>query len=107
MYLLDTNTLIYFFKGQGRVADNVLSVAPGETFLPCIAVYEIETGLAKSRHPARLRQDLEDFLAWSPCCLSGWPKPGQRHGSEPSRKPRGLPLGHMISLSPQPPWPTD
>ena len=63
MYLLDTNTLIYFFKGQGRVAQNVLSVAPGETFLPYIAVYEIQTGIAKSKHPEKLRQDLENFLA--------------------------------------------
>jgi len=25
MYILDTNTLIYYFKGQGQVAKNLLS----------------------------------------------------------------------------------
>lgn len=28
MYLLDTNTLIYFFKNQGQVAGRLLSVPP-------------------------------------------------------------------------------
>ncbi len=28
MFLLDTNTLIYFFKGQGRVAERLLATSP-------------------------------------------------------------------------------
>jgi len=28
MYLLDTNTLIYFFKGMGNVADILLAKSP-------------------------------------------------------------------------------
>ncbi len=30
MYVLDTNTLIYYFKGQGQVAQNLKSVSPQE-----------------------------------------------------------------------------
>jgi tRNA(fMet)-specific endonuclease VapC len=30
MFLLDTNTLIYFFKGQGRVAERLLATSPAE-----------------------------------------------------------------------------
>lgn len=63
MYLLDTNTLIYFFKGQGRVAERLLAVAPGEIFLPSIGVFEIETGIAKSHSPDAFRRDLDDFLS--------------------------------------------
>lgn len=62
MYLLDTNTLIYFFKGMGRVSDRLLSVPPGEIFIPSLTVYEIETGIAKSKHPERLQRNLESFL---------------------------------------------
>jgi len=27
-YVLDTNTLIYFFKGEGRVAQHLLAIPP-------------------------------------------------------------------------------
>ena len=30
MYVLDTNTVIYFFRGQGKVADNLLSTRPND-----------------------------------------------------------------------------
>ena len=29
-YVLDTNTLIYFFKGEGRVAQHLLAIPPKE-----------------------------------------------------------------------------
>jgi tRNA(fMet)-specific endonuclease VapC len=29
MFLLDTNTLIYFFKGQGKVPERLLATPPG------------------------------------------------------------------------------
>ncbi|EFI33181.1 PilT protein domain protein [Desulfonatronospira thiodismutans ASO3-1] len=63
MYLLDTNTVIYFFKGQGRVPERLLAIAPGETTVSSITVYEIETGIAKSRQPERLRSNLDQFLS--------------------------------------------
>jgi tRNA(fMet)-specific endonuclease VapC len=28
MYILDTNTLVYFFKGVGNVAQNLFAVSP-------------------------------------------------------------------------------
>ncbi len=62
MYLLDTNTLLYFFKGQGRVPSRLLATAPGETAVSSVTVYEIETGIARSRQPERLRRNLDQFL---------------------------------------------
>jgi len=62
MYLLDTNTLIYFFKGLGKVPERLLAVPPGEIAVPSVTVFEIETGIAKSRRSERLRQDLDDLL---------------------------------------------
>ena len=32
MFVLDTNTLIYFFKGKGRVAERMLLEKPGNKF---------------------------------------------------------------------------
>lgn len=36
MYVLDTNTLIYYFKGQGRVAQNLANVSAQEISVPTI-----------------------------------------------------------------------
>ncbi len=51
MYILDTNTLIYFFKGIGNVADILLSKSPKDISVPSIALYELEVGIAKSAKP--------------------------------------------------------
>ena len=48
MFLLDTNTLIYFFKGQGKVAERLFAVPPGEVAISSVSLYEIEVGIAKS-----------------------------------------------------------
>jgi tRNA(fMet)-specific endonuclease VapC len=64
MYLLDTNTLIYYFKGKGKVAVRLLQVAPRNVAVSTITVYELEVGLAKSNAPRVRRDQLEDFLAF-------------------------------------------
>lgn len=62
MLALDTNTLIYFFKGVGRVAEHLLAQPPSEIGIPIIVVYEIETGIAKSAQPAARRQQFDQLL---------------------------------------------
>lgn len=61
-YALDTNTLIYFFKGMGRINDNLLAHAPGDILIPAVVLYEIETGLAKSNSPLKRRKQLSALL---------------------------------------------
>lgn len=63
MYLLDTNTLIYFFKGIGDVANILLSKAPKDIFIPSIALYELEVGIAKSTKPKKRRKQLESLIS--------------------------------------------
>ncbi|MEH2457674.1 hypothetical protein [Nostoc sp.] len=41
MYVLDTNTLIYYFKGQGQVAHNLASIPAEEISIPTIVINEI------------------------------------------------------------------
>ena len=62
MYLLDTNTLIYFFKGQGQVAERLLSVPPTDLGISAIVLHELETGIAKSTHPDKRRRQLEALV---------------------------------------------
>ncbi len=63
MYVLDTNSVIYFFKGLGRVAERLLRVPPNELALPAVVLYEIEVGLAKSSSPDRRRAQLAELTA--------------------------------------------
>lgn len=62
MYLLDTNTLIYFFKGQGRVAERLLATSPKQVGVSAIVLHELETGIAKSIHPEKRRNQLESLV---------------------------------------------
>ncbi len=61
-YLLDTNTVIYFFKGMGQVADNLLKTAPKDIAIPAIVLYELEVGLGKSKAPAKRRKQLQALI---------------------------------------------
>ena len=53
MYVLDTNTLIYFFKGMGKVAEKLLTIPPKDIGLPAIVLFEIMVGIAKSTSPEK------------------------------------------------------
>ena len=62
MYVLDTNTLIYFFKGQGNVATRIFSEAPKDIAIPAIVIFELQTGIAKSNSPQKRTQQLKTLL---------------------------------------------
>lgn len=62
MYLLDTNTLIYFFKGQGQVASRLLATPPAQVAVPALSAYEIEVGIARSTDPAKRREQWRSML---------------------------------------------
>ena len=63
MSILDTNTLIYFFKGTGNVADNLLAVSPKDIGIPAVVLYELEYGIAKSSSPKKRKKQLEELCA--------------------------------------------
>jgi len=62
MYVLDTNTLIHFFKGKGRVAATLLSIPPREIAIPAVVLYELEVGIAKSSQPTHRRAQLDALV---------------------------------------------
>ena len=61
-YVLDTNTLIYFFKGIGNVKRQLLSLPPNEIGVPTIVLFELEVGIAKSSSPRKRTAQLKDFI---------------------------------------------
>ena len=63
MFILDTNTLIYFFKGVGEVSRHLLSTPPVEIGLPTIVLFELEVGIGKSKSPEKRRAQLHEFAS--------------------------------------------
>jgi tRNA(fMet)-specific endonuclease VapC len=98
MFLLDTNTLIYFFKGQGKVAEHLFAAAPGEVAISSVSLYEIEVGIAKSAQPAKRRRQFDTFLA----AVSVFPfDPTAARAAATLRvdlERRGLPIGPLDNL---------
>jgi len=60
-YMLDTNTLIYFFKGIGNIQNHLLSFPPNEIGVPTIVLFELEVGIAKSSSPRKRIAQLQEF----------------------------------------------
>ena len=63
MYILDTNTLIYFFKGMGNIAEKLLAISPKDIGIPSVVLYELEYGIAKSTSPGKRIRQLEEMCS--------------------------------------------
>lgn len=63
MYVLDTNSVVFFFKGEGRVAERLFEQKPADVALPAIVLYELEVGVLRSKAPARRRTQLDTLAA--------------------------------------------
>jgi len=61
MYILDTNTLIYFFKEMGNVSKRLIAIPPKEIGIPTIVLFELEVGIAKSTSPKKRQTQLKNF----------------------------------------------
>lgn len=62
MYILDTNTLIYFFKGKGMVAERLLKCSLREVGVPSIVLFELEFGICLSSAPEKRRAQLQRLM---------------------------------------------
>jgi tRNA(fMet)-specific endonuclease VapC len=62
-YVLDTNTLIYFFKGLGDVSKHMLAQSPSELAIPAVVLFELEVGIAKSTSPRKRKSQLQEITA--------------------------------------------
>jgi len=62
-YVLDTNTLIYFFKGLGDVSKHMLAQSPSELAIPTVVLSELEVGITKSTSPRKRKSQLQEITA--------------------------------------------
>jgi tRNA(fMet)-specific endonuclease VapC len=98
MFVLDTNTLVYFFRGSGNVAARLLSVAPAEVAVPAVVVYELETGIAKSTDPAKRRGQLDQLLRAVTVLPFGLDEAKAAAGVRARLETEGTPMGPMDTL---------
>ena len=63
MYLIDTNTLIYFFKQQGHVAAHLQQVQASQIALPSVVIFELEYGLLRSTKPQAQQKGMDAVRA--------------------------------------------
>jgi tRNA(fMet)-specific endonuclease VapC len=98
MFVLDSNCLIYYFKRQGRVAENLLRVPPQEISIPAVALYELETGIAKSRFPERNRAQLDEVVSWITTLPFGLPEARASARIRVSLEAKGRPIGPIDIL---------
>lgn len=70
MFVLDTNTLIYFFKGIGNVGKTLLATPPRSIVIPSIVIFELEYGIARSTMPEKRRGQLNEIVAL--CKIQGF-----------------------------------
>ena len=93
MYVLDTNTLIYFFKGLGNVPDRLLATPPREIGVPTVVVYELLVGLRKSTSPEKRAEQLESLLAWANVLPFGLPEARAAAEIRVDLERQGQPIG--------------
>jgi len=63
MYVLDTDTLIYFFKQMGNVPTRFLQIPPQEIGIPSIVLFELEVGIGKLSAPQKRIEQLTAVLS--------------------------------------------
>lgn len=98
MYLLDTNTLIYFFKGQGRVAERLLATPPKQVGISAIVLHELQTGIAKSKQPGKRRNQLESLVNAAVLLPFGQPEAGASALIRADLEQAGTPIGPLDTL---------
>jgi len=62
MFALDTDTVSYFLRGQGRVAERLALSDPATIGIPSIVLHELRYGMLRAGGGIRKRADLESFL---------------------------------------------
>ena len=62
MLALDTDTVSFFLRGQGRVAERLSMSDPANIGIPAVVLHELRYGMLRAGGGARKREDLETFL---------------------------------------------
>jgi tRNA(fMet)-specific endonuclease VapC len=98
MYALDTNTVIYFLKGKGGIAQRLLSTPPREIGIPAVVVYELEVGLLRSSFPEKRRAQLAELIGALEILPFGEAEAKAAARIRSNLEGRGLPIGPLDTL---------
>ena len=91
-FLLDTDTISFALRGEGRVADELRRRSPSEVCTSSIVVGELELGVSR-RGSRKLRRELEGVYAGLQV-LAYDMEAARRHGRlAASLLDRGVPIG--------------
>jgi tRNA(fMet)-specific endonuclease VapC len=92
-YCLDTNTLIYFFKGLGDVSNRLLATPPGEIAIPAVVLYELEVGIGKSSSPRKRTTQLQEMTSLVTIISFGQTEAKCAAGIRIKLEKQGIPIG--------------
>jgi tRNA(fMet)-specific endonuclease VapC len=98
MFLLDTNILIYFFKGIGKVEQNLMSKAPKDIGMPAIVLFEIEVGIGKSKSPHKRIKQLNDLISVISVLPFGMKEARSAAQIRVQLEKKGIPIGPLDIL---------
>lgn len=92
-YCLDTNTLIYFFKGLGDVSNRLLTTPPGEIAIPTVVIFELEVGIGKSTSPRKRKTQLQEITSLVNIISFGQSEAKCAAGIRIKLERQGIPIG--------------
>jgi tRNA(fMet)-specific endonuclease VapC len=97
-YCLDTNTLIYFFKGLGEVSNRLLTTPPGEIAIPAVVIFELEVGIGKSTSPRKRIAQLQEITSLVNIISFGQAEAKCAAGIRIKLEKQGIPIGPYDNL---------
>lgn len=97
-YLLDTNTLIYFFKNQGRVAEALLACNSKEVGISSLVYYELKVGIAKSQSPQKRLEQLNALVSQIGVLPFGGEEADTAALIRANLEQKGMPIGPLDTL---------
>ena len=62
-YILDTNTVIYFFRDLGNVARRMTETPLDRIAIPSLVVYELQVGIMKATAPRKRTEQLRLLMS--------------------------------------------
>lgn len=92
-YCLDTNTLIYFFKGLGDVSNRLLTTPPGEIAIPTVVIFELEVGIGKSTSPRKRITQFQEITSLVNIISFGQSEAKCAAGIRIKLERQGIPIG--------------
>jgi tRNA(fMet)-specific endonuclease VapC len=98
MFALDSNSVIYFFKGKGRVTENLLRTPPRDIALPAVVLYELESGIARFTSPEHRRALLGELVSLLTILPFGSAEARAAARVRSGLERQGLPIGPLDTL---------